>query len=98
MHILAINSASSQNQQAIIVRIFTTLEARGVDCKGADDLGSNALHYAIKSGAEELVRLLLENGIDFNLINNDGHSPLSLALKGNSNLVLDPANISAIAF
>ena len=59
-----------------------------MDCKCADNLGSNALHYAVKSCAIELVRLLLLNGIDFNLINQEGHSPLSLALKGNCTSML----------
>ena len=58
------------------------MEARGVDCKCADNLGSNALHYAVQCDSTELVKLLLENGIDCNLVNLEGHSPLSLALRG----------------
>ena len=82
MHILAINSASSQNQKAVITRIFNTLKARGVDCLGFDSLGCNALHYAVKCQANELVSLLLAGGISVNSVNEEGHSPLSLALRG----------------
>ena len=82
MHILAINSSASAQQKAVILRIFNTLQSRGVDCLCADNLGNNALHYAVKCRADELVSLLLGNGIEINLVNNEGHSPLSLALKG----------------
>ena len=59
MHILATNSASSANQMNVILRIFKTLKDRGVDCLCTDSLGNNALHYAVKCRAIELVDLLL---------------------------------------
>ena len=82
MHILAINSASSFSQKAVIIRIFNTLKARGVDCLGVDNSKNNALHYAVKCEAYELISLLLSEGINFNQVNEEGHSPLSLSLKG----------------
>ena len=38
----------------------------------------------MKCNALELVRMLLEKEIDCNLVNQEGQSPLSLALKGNA--------------
>ena len=66
------------------MRIYKTLKQRGVDCLESDKLGSNALHYAVKCQATELVRMLIYDNIQVNKINEDGHSPLSLALKGKS--------------
>ena len=88
MHILATNSASSANQMHVILRIFNTLKGRGVDCLCTDSLGNNALHYAVKCQAVELVNLLLDNGINVNIVNHEGHSPLSIALKGEANKVI----------
>ena len=98
MHILAINSTCSAQQKAVILRIFNTLQSRGVDCLCADNLGNNALHYAVKCRADELVSLLLGNGIEINLVNNEGHSPLSLALKGASTPTLSnvPAQLQLV--
>mmetsp|Transcript_152 Transcript_152/g.285 ORF Transcript_152/g.285 Transcript_152/m.285 type:complete len:93 (+) Transcript_152:2768-3046(+) len=91
MHILAINSSSSANYKQVILRIFNTLRDRGVDCLASDDSNSNALHYAVKCGASELVSVLLSHGISINVVNNEGHSPLSLALKGSNTSILTDA-------
>ena len=84
MHILAINSRGSEQSKAIIVRIFNTLKSRGVDCLGNDNSLNNALHYAVKCRANDIVKLLLLEGINVNQVNEEGHSPLSLAMKGGS--------------
>lgn len=42
--------------------------------------GSAALHIAANSGSVKLVRLLIENGADPNLLRKDGHRPLSVAV------------------
>ena len=81
-HILAKNSNNSQNHQHIISRIYKTLKQRGVDCLENDSLGNNALHFAVKCKATELVRMLIYDNIKVNTINSDGDSPLSIALKG----------------
>ena len=93
MHILAMNSASSSNQKAVITRIFHTLKSRGVDCLGVDGTNNNALHYAVKCRAYELIGLLLAEGIQLNVINDEGHSPLSLSLKGDSTPALTEDNM-----
>jgi len=93
MHILATNSSGSANYKSIILRIFNTLNERGVECLSTDDSGSNALHYAVKCDAIELVSVLLGHNIDFNVINQEGHSALSLALKGSDTPTLKEQGI-----
>ena len=88
MHILAINSSGSANHKAVILRIFNTLRDRGVDCLSTDNTKNNALHYAVKCRAEELVSVLLSQGIGLNVVNQDQHSPLSLALQGEKSPIL----------
>ena len=55
MHILAINSGMIHTVSHLIMRIFHTLKARGVDCLSPDDSGNNALHYAVKHKAVDLI-------------------------------------------
>ena len=95
MHILAMNAVNSQSQQGVIKRIFNTLKQRGVDCICEDNTGSNALHYAVKCNAYELVELLIAEGISVNQINSEGHSPLSINL-GNKRLT--SLNVSNLPF
>ena len=66
----------------VIARIYKTLKARGVDCLECDKHGNNALHFAVKQKAVEVVRMLIYDNIKVNQVNEDGHSPLSVALKG----------------
>lgn len=57
---------------------------RGVDLGARDDLGRTALHHAASSST--IMSLLLENGVDvsrnawtMDALDNEGHSPLSVA-------------------
>ena len=49
---------------------------------------NNALHYAVKCQADYIVSLLLAEGINYDQVNEIGHSPLSLSLQGTANPVL----------
>jgi ankyrin repeat protein len=80
MHILAKNS--SGGLMHILRRIYNQLRKRGVNCLEQDSLGNNALHYAVTSNCYDLCSILLDEGISVNEINNEGHSPLSLYMKG----------------
>jgi len=52
------------------------------------DFGDTALMYATLEGETETVRLLLENGANPNIINNNGDTALSLALRnGHTDIV-----------
>lgn len=48
----------------------------------------------MKNDALELVKVLLYNSIQVNVINQDGHSPLSLALKGKNLKTLEEPRTS----
>ena len=80
MHILSQNANGGQFH--ILKRIYDALKKRGVNCLERDISGSNALHYAIRSNCFDLCQILVSEGIGINDINNDGHSPLSLYMKG----------------
>lgn len=98
-HILSMNASACQFDH--LVRIYQALMTRGVDCKAKDIFLRTALHYAVISRSLELVRMLLtqENAYDPNLVDSQGHTPLSLYLKGKyaatsfSNQVQNPNNI-----
>lgn len=47
-----------------------------------------ALHWAVKRGHEDAVKLLLQFGADSNIVNNKGEKPLSLSTKPNISKLL----------
>lgn len=63
---------------------------RGVDVRAKDNFGRNALHYSVISGSLQLVKLLLseDNGYNPNEVDNEGHTPLSLCLRGKNSEIL----------
>lgn len=87
MHILAKNS--NGGLMHILRRIFDQLHKRGVNCLEHDSLGNNALHYAVQSRCYDLCSILLDEGIQVNAVNNEGHSPLSLLMKGSGGAMLN---------
>jgi ankyrin repeat protein len=80
MHILAKNS--SGGLMHILKRIYDQLRKRGVNCLENDSFGSNALHYAVEAGCYDLCKILIEEKIDVNQINNLGFSPVAVLMKG----------------
>ncbi|CAG8909914.1 unnamed protein product [Penicillium egyptiacum] len=52
-------------------------------CLQTDSTGKNLLHYHVQTEvcSEEIIRILLEHGVDINGIDEDGNSPLSLFLR-----------------
>jgi ankyrin repeat protein len=65
-HILAKNSNDNVTHHPVIARIYKTLKARGVDCLECDKHGNNALHFAVKQKAVEVVRMLICDNIKVN--------------------------------
>ena len=61
----------------IVVNYFLQLE--NIVINATDHWGNTALHIAIRHRHIEIIKLLLEYGIDFNVLNNDGMTPLHLA-------------------
>jgi ankyrin repeat protein len=80
MHILAKNS--SGGLMHILKRIYDQLKKRGVNCLEQDNLGNNALHYAVDCGCYDLCQILIQEGININAVNNEGFSPLTILMKG----------------
>ena len=80
MHILAKNATGGQMH--ILKRIYDQLRKRGVDCLATDALGCNALHYAVECNCYDLCKILLDEGVNVNKVNNVGHSPLTMHMKG----------------
>lgn len=55
----------------------------------ADDWGDTGLHIAVRSGSTKIVELLIENGINQHIENNDEETALELALNaGRSTIVM----------
>ena len=71
-----------QNGQKGVVQMF--LKAGGVDVNKRDEAGNTALFYACSQGARDIAKLLLENGADPCLANNQGLLPLH-GLSGSGN-------------
>jgi ankyrin repeat protein len=58
---------------------------RGADSDGLDNAhGNTALHLAAQKGHLQIVRLLLETGVDANALNEDGMSPLHISIVANN--------------
>lgn len=53
---------------------------RGTNIQQVDHLGRNALHLAVCTGNIRAIKLLLDSGVDPNIKDNVGMTPLSLSL------------------
>jgi len=67
-----------------------TLLLKGVDVNSRDVFGDNAgLHWAASLGLAEMARLLIDNGADVNIRNEEGYTPLHWAAgEGQKELVV----------
>lgn len=61
----------------------------GADVNQADRLGNNALYYALKYGDQESARFLIKKGADYNHANNDGVTPVQIAVEKGYDTVLE---------
>ncbi len=63
---------------------------KGVDVNSRDVFGDNAgLHWAARLGLTEMARLLIDNGADVNIRNDEGYTPLHWAAgEGQKELVV----------
>ncbi len=60
--------------------ITALLDYSGCDVNATDEDGGTALHTAVQRGEATTVKLLLENGIDLEVVNEQGDTALLLAL------------------
>eukprot|EP01129_Flabellula_baltica_P009441 TRINITY_DN3858_c0_g1_i1.p1 TRINITY_DN3858_c0_g1~~TRINITY_DN3858_c0_g1_i1.p1 ORF type:complete len:465 (+),score=81.65 TRINITY_DN3858_c0_g1_i1:2-1396(+) len=64
-------------------------DKRGIGKLGRDEFGNNFIHHAAVSGSIEMVAFLLERGIDVDLTNREGFTPLLMAAQaGQEDMVL----------
>lgn len=75
--IKACKSYYPENARSVAIDI---IEA-GADVHIVDHTGSSALHYASMNGAVDIIQELLKKSASLSLCNNEGYSPLTLALK-----------------
>lgn len=61
----------------------------GADVNALDKLGNSALYYALKDGDQESARLMIKKGADYNHENNDGVTPLQVAVENGYDNVLE---------
>lgn len=60
--------------------VFENFLAAGVDCNSVDVHGSSVLHYAAWYGEIAMIRALIQQGANLNAQDNNGFTPLDLAL------------------
>lgn len=58
------------------------MSPQGSDLSLQDPIGQTPLHLAARRGHTGLVTMLLRRGVDVNSRDEDGHSPLLLAVRG----------------
>ncbi|KAJ5073981.1 cyclin-dependent kinase inhibitor 2c-related [Anaeramoeba ignava] len=66
-------------------KLETALKTKKHNVNLRDKMGNTALHTACLCGSLEVVKLLLDYGADFSILNSKGEAPLDLALFTNSN-------------
>lgn len=81
-----INATDKEGKTALHIASFTNpklikqLIDAGADLNLKDKDGNTAMHLAASWGRLDSIKILLENKININAINNDGYTPLGLAL------------------
>jgi len=81
MHILALHGGNADRVK--LQEIYTQFVKRGVKHMAVDIYGRTALHYAIISKNKPIINILLNSQYDPNIVDLEGHTPLSLLVKGN---------------
>ena len=59
------------------------MKAYGSDHDHVDENGQTPLFYAIKSNRLEVLKYLLELGVNSQLVDNRGHSPMNMCMRHN---------------
>ena len=66
--------------------VLTAVLQKGANVHAKTNKGNTALHYAIDAGLYDNIKLLLENGSDPNVRNEEGETPLLLACRKKPNI------------
>lgn len=61
----------------------------GADVNAVDKTGNSALYYALKYSDQESARFMLKKGADYNHANNDGVTPMQVAVEKGYDSILE---------
>ena len=75
LHHALVQAAEAGNIEAVKQHI-----AAGVNVNGKVGNGSTALNFAAYNGHKEIVQLLINNGADVNVVDEDGEAPLDFTV------------------
>jgi len=78
--IIAVIAATDDYHEKESLEMITYLLGHGAFINGTDVSGKAALHHAAENGCLLKVRYLVEHGADIRSRDNEGHTPLSLAI------------------
>ena len=73
-------------QEAVTLEAVRLATVLGVDVNTANADGDTALHAAAARGYDTVIEVLVENGATLNVTNNEGRTPLALAMVGSRRL------------
>lgn len=69
--------------------VVKELVRAGADVNAVDKKGNTALYYALKDGDQESSRLLIKKGADYNHENNEGVTPMQVAVEKGYDTILE---------
>jgi ankyrin repeat protein len=71
---IALVDAARANNLALVKKLLTSVN---VDCQ--NEFGHTSLHYAVMNNCDELLKLLIKHKASALLVDNSGHTPVTLA-------------------
>jgi Ankyrin repeats (3 copies) len=75
------------------VEYFISQEKNSINL--TDHKNRTALHWAVKRQVPDIVKLLIENGVNPNLKDNKGRTPLDYAIKQSNKIIIDLINTAS---
>lgn len=91
-HLFAQNSVLITQAQ-LYDKIYNKLRVKKIPFEETDNFGRNCLHYAMEAGSEDLIKDLLGLGLDPNMLDKEGMSPLGLLVSKNSSKIFSIENL-----
>ncbi len=95
-----VNHADNDGNTALIIHtdmhcsrdIVKEFIRAGANLNAKNKTGNTALHYALRNGNTDVARLLIKKGADYEIANNDGITPVDIAVEKGYETVLDLIN------
>jgi ankyrin repeat protein len=76
----AAGAATGRNREADALQAIALCVKSGADVNAFNSNGQTALHFAAERGADALVKSLVEQGAELDLVDKDGRTPLDVAM------------------